>query len=352
MKKFTLSLFPFLFLLFYSVLPLSAQITITQSDMPEPTQVYQLAVDASGSLSPQAASSVSQTWNYTTIGNTQTNSYNFVDPVWTTYYPYFHSATIADSLFFAPGFTYYSLTPSSFAETGFITSLYGYTAGVNLHPFFEQISLPATYGTSDSGRSRGDSATAINVLTYDSGRAIVNITYSDSIDAYGVMTTPYGTQNVIRQKHYDLTYDSILVHTKVTKIWSTYRIVATRNYQYRWYANGIPYYFALMQMNSSNTKDSIVQWYNGMSTGINKITHSALTNLYPNPCRTQINFTCNSPDAKYISVYDLTGRRLSTKELLNGTLCLNTLGYSAAIYFYSITDSSGNTIDRGKFSVQ
>lgn len=332
---------------------LKAQITITQSDMPVAGSVYTVAYDTSGSLSPQSALPTAQTWNYSTLANSETYTYNFVNADWTLYYNAFHTSNLADTLFFAPGYTFYSSTPTSFSESGILTRQYGVTAGVNLHPYFEQIPLPATYGTTDGGLSRGDTTMAISVTGFDSGRATVTIRYWDTVEAFGVMTTPYGgPDSVIRQKHYDYTVDSLFIRSTSLHTWTFYRSLNTENNQYRWYAKGIPYYFVLMQMTNKTAKDSIVEWYDGEVAGTKDISHSAITKVYPNPARTEITFNCSSLAAKFISIFDITGRKISTGEIKNNMLTLTVSSYSAGMYFYKVSDVSGNMIDRGKFSVQ
>jgi hypothetical protein len=107
-----------------------------------------------------------------------------------------------------------------------------------------------------------------------------------------------------------------------------------------------------MQMNNADTKDSIVQWYNGTNLGISPILHSVFTKVYPNPCQTEITFSCSSPDAKQISVFDVTGRQLSVQPFKHGVMNLNTTAYSSGMYFYKVSDISGNILERGKFIVQ
>ncbi len=351
MKKYlSNSIIPILTFVFFGIRG-NAQITVSYYDMPAAGSVYVMAVDTSKAFTPQPASSSAQTWNFSALGNIQTNSYNFVNPDWTPYYFAFHSSNLADSLYYGSGFTYHSLTPGSYSETGFAEQLLGYTVGITAHPFFEQISLPATYLTMDGGVSRGDTTMAFNYLIYDSARATVTIDYADTMDAFGTMTTPYGTEGVIRQKHYDKTVDSAFVHIK-SGSWMLYKASDSINYQYRWYAQGINYFFAVMQMDTKNQNVVNTQWLNKITVGIDNISHTTLTTIYPNPCSTQITFKCNSTDASRLSVFDITGRQLSTYEIRNGELNLNTSGYSAGMYFYRISNTSGNILDRGKFSVQ
>lgn len=328
---------------------IKAQITITQSDMPMIGSKAVMAVDNTGSLLPQGKGS--QTWDYSTLSNSETNQFLFVNPASTLYSRYFPSSNLADSIIYASGYTYFSSTSSAFSAAGYGEVMLGLSLAITIHPWFEQISFPATLGTMDGGISRGDTTIAYNYLFYDSGRVIVNIHYADTVDAYGTMTTPYGTESVIRQKHYDITIDSVFGHI-IGVGWSLYEATTTKDYIYRWYANGLPYYFATMQMNQADTKDSIVQWFDGVNAGINSISHSILTSVYPNPCKTEITFNCSSPDARQISVFDITGRQISTQEITNGILIMNTSAYSAGMYFYMVSDISGNVLDRGKFIVQ
>jgi len=350
MKKNTLLISGIILLSAFASNCLKAQIHISQSDMPGVGSKAVMAVDNSGSLSPQGKGS--QTWNYNTAGNTQTNQYVFVNPSTTNYYPYFHSSNLADTLIFANGYTYFSSTGTAFSAIGFGEVADGLSLAITLHPWFEQISLPATLGAMDGGASRGDTTVAYHYAFFDSARGVVNIHYADTIDAYGSMTTPFGTQNVIRQKHYDLTIDSLFVHT-IGIGWTLYQATATKDYVYRWYANGIGYYFAVMQMDHTNIHDSTFQWFDGTDAGINGISNAAaLTSIYPNPCKAQITFSCSSTEARQVSIFDITGRQIATREIKNNILTMNTSDYSTGMYFYRVSDISGNVLDRGKFIVQ
>ncbi len=327
-----------------------AQDTIRQADMPMINSKVVMNVDNSGSLSPGLKGGPI-TWNFSTLGNSQTNQYLFANPPTTPYFAYFHASDLADSLVYGNGCTYFSSTSTAFSALGLGQLEMGMKVALTLHPAFTQITFPATLGTIDGGRSRGDTAIQYTYLTYDSVGAKINIHYADTVDAYGTMTTPYGTQNVIRQKHWDITVDSLRGHIPHIG-WTNIQVNTTKNYIYRWYANGLPYNFAIMQMNYTNTHDSVVQWYDGTDVGIQGISHSAFTSVYPNPCKTDITFNCSSPDARQVSVFDITGRQLSSQEIKNGMVIMNTSAYSQGMYFYRVSDISGNIIDRGKFIVQ
>lgn len=350
MKKYTLFT-GLIFLFVFLNKNVKAQITINQSDLPVIGSSVVMAVDTSGLLLPQGASNTAQVWNYASLQKAETNSYLFVNPANTKYFPYFPSSNLADSLIYAPGYTYLLSSPTTFSALGYGEVLMGFAVGLAIHPSFVQIPLPATLGTTDGGVSRGDTAVAYSYLGSDSAGAKINIHYADTVDAFGTMTTPYGTETVIRQKHYDITVDSLGLHIPHVG-WTYPQITTTKDYVYRWYAKGVGYYFATMQMNHTNTKDSVVQWYDGAVAGIDNISNSQYTTVYPNPCQTQVTFNCSSLKAKQVSVFDMTGRELSRQEMNNGMLIMSTSSYPAGMYFYRISDIAGNVLDRGKFIVQ
>ena len=352
-KQILLHFAPVLILVF-NVTSVKAQITITQAEMPMAGSKAIMGVDTSRTFLPQNGSSSAQTWNYSSLTKPETYSYLFAAPSATPYYSAFHSSNVADSLVYGNGYSYYSSTPSSFAETGFAERIFDSVLAITYRPFFVQIPLPATYGTIDGGVAKGDTTRSFHYLLYDSARGKVNITYADTVDAYGVMTTPYGTDTVIRQKHYDVTVDSAFVRSSTSGLWTNYAggTSTTITHEYRWYAKGINYYFAVMLMNQINTKDSMLFWFNGTDVGINEISHSAFTKVYPNPCTTQITFSCSSSHARQISVFDVAGRELSSREIKNGLINLNTSSYSNGMYFYRVSNDSGTILDRGKFIVQ
>src|SRR5580658_9678476 len=95
---------------------LNAQITVTQADMPEKGHVYVMNVDTSGSFSPLNASPSAETWNFSTLTSTQTNSYQFMNPAITPFVSAFPNSDLADSLIYGNGCTYYSSTASSYSE--------------------------------------------------------------------------------------------------------------------------------------------------------------------------------------------------------------------------------------------
>jgi hypothetical protein len=59
----------------------------------------------------------------------------------------------------------------------------------------------------------------------------------------------------------------------------------------------------------------------------------------------------SSGENEYIKISDITGRELSTAPIYNSQVKMNIFTYASGLYIYTILDKSGNTINRGKFSV-
>ncbi len=337
----------------------SAQITITQADLP--TTPLTVITDSDGSTKPLplGPSASAQSWDFSHLQKQKTKTINFMTPGATPYGSTFSSANLADSTYGGNGYNFFSAGSSQFAVEGAeenqLVSGDNFKIEINLAPEFVQANLPATYGNvvppSVALGSQTFSVTFSIVVTGE--KFDTYIEYSDTVDAWGTMKMPNGhTYNVLRQKHHEVDYDS--VYLKIANTWTYYeRIISNKN-QYDWYTNGVGYILAEEDM--SPTFDTIVDvvWDTNAPapTSINEISVANNVNVYPNPANNQINFVTGIKQDAYISIYDLTGRELDKVAVKNGMSALNTNTYNNGIYLYSLTDNSGNLLDRGKFIVQ
>lgn len=329
-----------------------SQITVTQSDMPQAGNIIVVDSDLAPTVTPGSAGP-SQNWNFSGLNNSRTVSLDFVTPGSTPYASSFPGANLADSTIGYPGYNYFLSQASAFSVVGGMPIIMGYQVNIHFNPYYEQTALPATYGTTDGGYTHGVSdALPFSYLGSDSGKGTISITYADTIDAWGTIQTPSGTYNVLRQKHYEVDVDSVFLHYSFpSSHWTFVQSQTTKTHQYRWYANGLGYTLVQMQMDTTNTKVLSVAWYD-KPAGINEVSNQSHTIVYPNPCTSQANFLCPDKQAKVLSVFDVTGRRISQTAITNGTAAINTSSLSKGIYFFRTTDALGNTISRGKFSVQ
>jgi hypothetical protein len=106
-------------------------------------------------------------------------------------------------------------------------------------------------------------------------------------------------------------------------------------------------------MKISKGKVMVASWLDStnVDAGIAQITDKAGSLVYPNPANNILNIKLASCQTGSVAIMEVTGREISTSEFTNQLATINTSALSAGIYFYRITDRTGNYIDAGKFTV-
>jgi len=363
MKKITLigiSVFG-MFAFSYNV---SGQITIGTADLPYAGLNITQEEDTTSTTLSAGTPGAGKTWSFGAMLPQKASSIMFTTPGATKYSAVFPTSNLADSTVGGNGHYYFINNSSEFAVEGVQEYVSDPTYGVtflvelNLNPVFTQAQLPGSYGQIYSGVSYGKdefAPTGIVALVYDSIKVTTQITYSDSIDAWGTMTTPTGTYPVLRQNHHEVDIDSANGRSSAGK-WSNLQASNTAYHQYNWYTTGAN--FILVQMNVDPVTGAYLntKWDNSVpaTAGIQELSQSSDGILaYPNPCTSQITFQATSKnDAQYISVFDITGRQVEKLSIASGMISLNTSSYAGGMYLYNVLDKSGNIVGRGKFSVQ
>ena len=73
--------------------------------------------------------------------------------------------------------------------------------------------------------------------------------------------------------------------------------------------------------------------------------------VYPNPSASYVNFTTDSPNAKQVTVYDITGKLTDRQTFNDGKIKLDVSNYNTGLYLYSIIGSDNRTLKTGKITV-
>lgn len=158
--------------------------------------------------------------------------------------------------------------------------------------------------------------------TYDStatGQASSNNTY----DAYGTLTTPYGTySNVIRIKQ-----------------------VGATTTAYSW-ANSNPY-FPLMVIRVDNTSGNVnsITIFQNTTLGMNENELDNSIKIYPNPTKNLVNVAGQNP-IKTIQLVDINGRVLMTKIVNELQTNFSVSDYANGIYFLKVATEKGMKIQK------
>ncbi len=340
----------------------SAQITLTQSDLP--SVGFKVVIDSDGVTNPNpGVSNISspQFWDFSNLKRQKSKVDTFLAPSTTQYGSVFPTANLCDSTYGGNGYNFFNIGSSQFTVVGaeeiVVAAGNNFQIEINLNPTFMQSALPATTTSNNiaAGVATGSqlfSKTFSLVVTGE--KFSTTIQYRDTVDAYGTMKMPNGqTYDVLRQKHYETDYDSVSLDE--LSVWTFYERIITNKNQYDWYAKGVGYILAEEDM--SVTFDTIKNvWWDTTApapSGINPISLKHNISVYPNPSDKQINFMMTGIKSdENVFVYDVAGREMDRVVMKNGNAALNTSIYANGLYLYNVTDASGNLVDHGKFMVQ
>jgi len=336
-----------------------AQITITESDMPQVGAIYVTVNDTnSETLAVGVASGSAQTWNLS-IGNNYIDTTFAENPSALPYYSDFASSNLAVRIDVPgePEYIYGNLTSGSLAIAG-QAAVQGSTVYLdNFAPSQINLPLPATYGTKWGGTYR--SVLKYNSAAYpgfDSIEINSSTTYVDTVDGFGSLTIPSGTYPSLRVMQLNTpNYDSVLGYSTSLHSWQyiTSSVGGSQSESLKWFGNGKGISLATLQLSAPNSNTVTDATYlKSTDAGIDEISDNSSSQVYPNPSSGLVNIILKpSNENGYVKIIDLAGREIENSSLKNGKTQLNTSAYANGIYLYLITDMNGNLLDKGKFTV-
>lgn len=338
-----------------------AQITISQSNMPATGNVFAEATDNSGTITSPGGSGASQTWNFNTMNASAVDTITVISPsstpsIYSSQCPgtpnvaFKYSNTGSNEALYE----YYNSSASSFNLDGIVfnSSAYGnvmyrYTKAWALY------SLPATYKSHWKGSYRGIMKTydASGGGIIDSVEAIETGTYTDSIDSWGNMTTPAGIFSSLRDKHLETDIDSTYYY-EAGSGWVFGGAYTSKNNLYEWLTNQNNFNYILVDMlvDSAGAVTQL-QWLDNKVVGIDEVYNDSKTISFPNPANNIFHIETNAVENGQVKIYDVSGRAIEANNFSNSKAVINTSQYKNGMYFYILTDTEGNVIDRNKFSI-
>lgn len=215
MKKILFSLFSLLLaILAFSQTP----ITILNADMPRVNDTLRYSTSSSITAAMLTQAGANQIWNFSNMVNTGQDIQKHFAPLNTPYVLYFSGATYglpdninvgglggALGISFSDVYSFYKNTAGSSVMVGRGAKVQGLPIGMQMNPKDTIYKFPLDFGDVDSCLFKG----SFNLPTLGSfsqqGKRV------SSVDAWGTITTPYGTFSCIRIKAVINETDSILI---------------------------------------------------------------------------------------------------------------------------------------------
>ncbi|MBI3136913.1 MAG: T9SS type A sorting domain-containing protein [Bacteroidetes bacterium] len=344
-----------------------AQITITESDLPEAGYTYFVSSDTLTAVNLGTPGSSAQTWDFSALlehyikvptYDSTVNTPYAADFFASTHYTYgpaamysgFHGGAPVGSQGMNNGYMFWRRDNTGFWIVGFRSDDGDY-ANQNVLLIQQELMIgtPATYNDVFNNTARweldfNDNGSDVDTLYVN------NVEKTLTVDAFGELITPAGTYpDVLRIHEYLVTSDSAYATLMGNPVYELELKRDTLN-NYIFMDNGTHYPLCIVHADKNNVVLS-VEYYKGYSMAELEESDSEQTALYPNPSKG--NFTVKVPADKdtetYLQVFDLNGRMVAKIRLTDE---LNTLDLNLrpALYFYSISTGS-NTHSWGKIVI-
>lgn len=309
MKKTLRILFGILIL---SALRTEAQITITHNDLPTiGTQIIR-AVDNVTQVDP-GSPGLNQVWDFTNLIPLTHDTTLYLPVQGLPNYQAYPAANAAISHRNGNMMPYYDYEYIQYDDDGiryagdedFLTIFGTFTMSVHIscNPTPLSLPLPFTYGQTLNQSTTYDwlLASHSDGALLDSIRQISHMDISLHGDASGIMSTPFGTFQVLRVKEDIISLDSVL---NWENGWVFDRVETSTYTVYRWYTND---YYEVGELNLNSGKANGFSFFRSETIVNNTFTEKTMARIFPNPATDMLSV---ESAADYISyeIIDPEGR--------------------------------------------
>ncbi len=346
----------FSFLATVTLLSASAQLT-QANHAPSVSYTYQTYQCDSLGINPGAAGA-NANWNFSTITTHSSALKSYVSVACTD--PSYPSAAVAVGSATNNTF-YYNSTTSNLSYYGGNISVTGGGTPVSATLYYTTPAIYAAYPMSLNTTTLSTISGSANITSPLTLPGTFGGNCSVLVDGSGTITLP-GTNNTFTNALRVVTSQTINLTTSLS--------TATINQvTYDYYSVGIKNpIFSIststsVAIGTTNTQTIVTRDKNAVpsttttpppTTFVTVYENAPLVinlNVFPNPSNSEVNFVTESPDAKNVLIYDITGKLIDKQIISEKRLKLSVSDYNAGLYIYSVTNKNNQTLKTGKLTV-
>lgn len=344
------------------VLGLNAQVIINSTDFPAIGTVYYDGLDT---LPPSTFSvgnnGASQSFDFSQLSNDRSSTLDFLAPDTFSFFNQVPAADIVLTQF--GGYAFADIGTNKVELLGYTGDFQGFGIGVSIVYDDPQtiLEFPVSFGLSytDSNAFNSTFKAPAEFATFaDSIRIIHTESTSSEIDAWGTITTPLGSFDVLRNKTISNASDEIYIRTFLGWILApldqvqpglTNPIIGnTTLYDYLSKEKG--YYVARVTINNENDSIQTVRFLTE-STGFFTPQESNIVMVYPNPANDVFNVEYKGQNPGKVLFYDITGVLVKEQLVENGINSIDITSLPVGMYSIKVTSDVGAIFLTSKFSV-
>lgn len=329
----------------------NAQITVTRADFGAIGDVVYYASDSTLTSLSVGASGTNKTWNFLSLGKPDTyDTSTFKDPIMVSGAPAEANIAIDEGMIGASFFHIDNNRVKTILPLG--------DFGMD-NQQLTITNFPLNYGDviKDSAFAKTQGVPAdfgLTGLPYDSIRITIDVHTTSTVDGWGSLVVPSGTNNVLRVRN--VTHVDVTVEGKILLFWTTVPVNLDRNQiLFAWYGNNKKYALAEAQLDTNGVVTSFRYQVDSVptkpTTGLAQA-HKPMVSIaaYPNPANAHIVFNTGTATGQ-LEIMDITGHLVSGTNLTGATTTISTQEMPAGMYIARVqtTDGSYSTV---KFVVQ
>lgn len=355
MKKSLLILSAFI----VSALGTKAQITVTTSDVAAPVKVIYQSNDTMPTVS-EGSFGINQTWNMSALNSHSTDTMTFISPTWAPN-SNFPSSNLVAKQGWQNNYVYLTNSASGLTVEGSAATVDFGGGPTNINqintPSEILINFPGNYLSTFTNNYVGNTNFYLGYdpgigFVVDSVRMHSHVKKTVLVDAWGSLTTPLGTFNVLRLEETVVKHDTTDAQVPAFGGWVYgVDVSADSTTGYSWWANGVGFPLVSIKLDSlSNIKQT--QWLQALpAVGINEQTNATVVNVYPNPAQNQITFTVEPNKIGAIQVLDITGRMIDYILVTGDNVVVDISKLATGVYSYALVGKDNAILNRGKFTI-
>jgi hypothetical protein len=192
----------------------------------------------------------------------------------------------------------------------------------------------------------------------DSVRVRLTISRNDFVDAFGTLTIPGGTYDVLREKRTDYSDTRLEIHIPllgwqdVTELIGIGAFGQDTSITYSYISNTAKEPIAIVTMDSTGLVPVQVDYKdNGIPNAINPVTGATIeVAVSPNPAINEAAFELKNilPGQHTLHMYDMNGQSVMVRALASDREVVSLQTLSAGMYLYTVVDPHGQVIGTGK----
>ena len=195
----------------------------------------------------------------------------------------------------------------------------------------------------------------------DSIRVTVGRGVDSEIDAWGSMTTPTGTFDVLRQKVLEIEADTVemyvnggwtLISPEVEALVMQDAIEMDTSFTYRFWTDAVGAGFPVVEFEYDADADEVGEVsYLAETLGPTSVVETGThreVNVYPNPARDRVWVDAGQANVQF-ELFSIQGQQILNERM--NQRYINVQGLDSGYYLYRISNASGQLIKTGKLNV-